>query len=135
MMIRNQDKVLTTILWLVAIHSVMVGLGLIFMPSDLMELLGFNVCTERFFPTQGGVFHIIMAIAYTMGATRLPKFECMISFSIIVKFCATLFLLIYYLVVAQTWMILFSGIADCLMGMAILWAYSISNKKIVKTSS
>ncbi|MBL1211847.1 MAG: hypothetical protein HND52_00700 [Ignavibacteriae bacterium] len=118
------SNILRIFLQLVAVHSFVVGVGLIIMPTNLLDYLGFHGCTERFFPTQGGVFHIVMAIGYLMAASKSNKYECMIIFSIIVKMCATLFLLTYYIFVAQTLMILFSGITDCIMGIIIWQLYS-----------
>lgn len=120
----TSNNKLPIILWLVAIHSFLVGISLIITPSNIFEYLGYSFCTERFFPTQGGVFHIVMAIGYAMGAIKSATSDELIIFSIIVKFSATLFLIIYFLFVKQTWVILFSGIIDCIMGIIIWWAYS-----------
>ena len=125
----TSNNVLSIILWLVALHSFVVGIGLIITPSNIFEYLGYNICTERFFPTQGGIFHIIMAIGYALGAIRLAKSNDLVIFSIIVKFCATLFLIMYFIFVKQTWLILFSGITDCIMGIVIWWAYSNFRKR------
>jgi hypothetical protein len=126
---KNNSKILSILLWLIALHSFFVGIGLIVMPLPVMEFLGYNSCADRFFPTQGGVFHIIMAIAYSLAALRTKRFECMILFSIIVKFSATIFLFAYYFLVSQIWMVLLSGITDCLMAIAILWAYNLYKKQ------
>lgn len=125
----TSNEKLEIILWMVATHSFLVGISLIITPSNVFEYLGYNSCTERFFPTQGGVFHIVMAIGYAMGAIRLPKSNELVVFSIVVKFCATLFLIVYFIFVKQTWVILFSGIGDFLMGLAILWAFSNYRKR------
>jgi hypothetical protein len=125
----NAEKNLRVFLKLVAVHSLLVGIGLIFMPSNLMAYLGFNPCTERFFPTQGGVFHIIMAVAYLMGSSKYKKYHCMISFSIIVKLSATIFLLVYFLFIKQSIVILFSFITDGLMGV-IIWRLNFISKRL-----
>ncbi|HPR89710.1 MAG TPA: hypothetical protein PL181_16990 [bacterium] len=52
----DYNKALATFLWLIAIHSFLVGLGLIFMPYSLLEQMGYASCSERFFRAQGGVF-------------------------------------------------------------------------------
>ena len=120
----TSSSILLIILWLVAIHSFLIGISLMITPSNVFEYLGYNLCTERFFPTQGGVFHIVMAIGYAMGAIRVTNSSDLVIFSIIVKLCATLFLIIYFIFIKQTWVILFSGIADCIIGITIWWAYS-----------
>ncbi|MBU1938018.1 hypothetical protein KKG05_11515 [bacterium] len=113
---------LVLILFLIAIHSFLVGIGLIIRPGTLMLLFGFNPGYERFFPTQGGVFHIVMAIGYTMAALRINDYRCLIIFSIIVKSIAAVYLFIYYALVDSIWIVLVSGIGDGLMALAILFA-------------
>ncbi len=119
----DSKKLLSIFLWLVAAHSFLVGVGLIILPDSLINFFGFNKCTERFFPSQGGVFHIAMAVGYAMAAFDLRKYECLIIFSIIVKFLATVFLFIYFLFVSSIWLVIFSGVSDFLMGLIILILY------------
>ncbi len=115
----NPRSRLAFVLFLIAIHSFLVGVGLIIRPAMLMKLLGFGLCYERFFPTQGGVFHIAMAIGYTMAALKVDKYRCLIHFSIIVKSVAALYLFIYYFIMNSLWIILVSGIGDGLMALVI----------------
>lgn len=117
------DKALSLFLWLVAIHSFMVGVGLIILPTSFFEYLGFQPTFDRFFSTQGGVFHIAMAVGYAMAGYDKIKFEQLIVFSVIVKFIATVFLITYYIFITSQWMIIFSGISDFLMGLIILYLY------------
>lgn len=116
------DRVLSTVLWLVALHSIVIGLVLIAQPPLLMKLSGFSPESERFFPAQGGVFHILMAVAYVMGATDIEKYHYLIVFSIIVKAVATLFLMVYCFAVEFKWIVLLSGIGDGIMGLIIFLA-------------
>lgn len=116
------DKLLSTVLWLVALHSIAMGLALIVQPTLLMKLSGFSPECERFFPAQGGVFHILMAVAYVMGATDIEKYHYLIVFSIIVKTLATLFLMVYCFAVEFKWIVLLSGIGDGVMGLIIFLA-------------
>jgi len=116
------EKLLSTILWLVALHSIAMGLALIAQPTLLMKLSGFSSECERFFPAQGGVFHILMAVAYVMGATDIEKYHYLIVFSIIVKALATLFLMVYCFAVEFKWIVLLSGIGDGVMGLIIFLA-------------
>lgn len=119
----DSKKLLSIFLWLVAVHSFLVGVGLIILPDSLINFFGFNKCTERFFPSQGGVFHIAMAVGYAMAAFDLRKYDCLIIFSIIVKFLATVFLFIYFFFVSSIWLVIFSGVSDFLMGLIILILY------------
>lgn len=126
----SSSDLLILVMWMIAFHSLCVGVGLIIAPSELFEFLGYSKCTERFFPTQGGVFHIIMAIGYIMGAIKYPESYDLTIFTIVVKFCATAFLIIYFIAIKQTWLILFSGVADGLMGIIVYRLYTISKRKL-----
>jgi len=98
------------------------GLALITQPAILMEWSGFNSESERFFPAQGGVFHLLMAVAYVMGAMNSKKYHYLIIFSIIVKAVAMTFLLVYCITVEFKWTILFFGLGDGVMGAMIFIA-------------
>lgn len=119
------EKLLSVFLWLVALHSFLVGIGLIFLPTSAFEYLGFDPTFDRFFSTQGGVFHIAMAVCYAMAASDLIKYKQLIIFSIIVKFIATVFLFSYYLLISSQWMIIFSCVTDFIIGLLLLYLYRI----------
>lgn len=121
----TSSDLLILVMWIIAFHSLCVGVGLIIAPSELLEYLGYSMCTERFFPTQGGVFHIIMTIGYIMGAIKYPESYDLIIFTIVVKFSATVFLIIYFIAIKQTLLILFSGMTDGLMGIIVYRLYTI----------
>lgn len=116
-------KILSVFLWLVSFHSFLVGIGLIILPASAFESLGYNTNFDRFFSTQGGVFHIAMSICYSMAAYNLKHNEQLIIFSIIVKFLATFFLVIYFIFINQLLLIIFSGVSDFAMGLIILILY------------
>jgi hypothetical protein len=119
----NYKKKLSIFLWLVALHSLSVGIGLILIPDSFLEFLGYGTCGERFFRSQGGVFHIAMAIGYSMAAYNSKRFECLVIFSIIVKIVATTFLFSYSVLINSLAVIILSGISDFLMGIIILYLY------------
>lgn len=123
-MILRVDKILSIFLWIVSLHSFFVGNGLIVLPASAFEFLGFQSTFDRFFSTQGGVFHIVMAAGYAMAGYNIKRFECLILFSIIVKFIATAFLLIYFIFIRSQLLIIFSGISDIIMGLVILLLYN-----------
>ncbi len=116
-------KRLDLVLWLVAVHSAFVGLGLILMPASTMPFFGFEVTGEKFFALQGGVFHLVMAVAYALATIRAERYRGLILLAILAKFMATVFLFVYYLFVERIWTVLLSGAGDCLMGIAILVAF------------
>ncbi|MFH2144156.1 MAG: hypothetical protein ABIJ97_17145 [Bacteroidota bacterium] len=117
-------------LWLIAIHSFVVGIFLIFLPSSQVHIFGFEEHYGNFFRAQGGVFHLVMSVVYLMAAIDIYKSHNLITVSIIAKMIATLFLLIYYFAVNNIWTVLFSGIADFLMGFILIILY-LNFKKIV----
>ncbi|MBU0529818.1 hypothetical protein KKF86_08710 [bacterium] len=61
-------KLLVITLWLVTAHSLLAGLGMILLPIDWIAYFNITPSEHRFFITQGGVFHIVMALAYGMAA-------------------------------------------------------------------
>ena len=133
-LLTNPKKRLSAILWLVAFHSLCVGLGLILAPPYLMGRLGYNPYQERFFSTQAGVFHFVMVTAYGLAAANVTRYEGLIILSIAAKFIATLFLLTYYFFVDAIWVVLASGVADFAMGVVILWAFRIHKSTFLPPS-
>lgn len=128
------EKAISVFLWLVAIHSFIVGVCLIVLPSSVFEFLGFNSSSERFFSTQGGVFHIIMSVCYAMGASDIKKYLALIVFSFIVKFIAAIFLLLYFIIISSQLLIILSCISDLAMGIIIYYLYSKLDKQFFSLS-
>ena len=126
-------KILNVYLSLMALHSLSVGLGLILMSRSQLAFFGFAI-SENFFPDQGGVFHIVMSIAYILPVINLSKFRQFIPFSVLVKFIATIFLFSYYVFIEKLWMVLISGIFDFLMGLVLLFIYLWYLKGTTETS-
>jgi hypothetical protein len=123
----NYERFLKWILWLIAIHSFCFGISLIVLPISVIEFFGFQL-SEKFFAVQGGVFHIVVSLAYVMAALDLEHSKKLIILSCTAKFMATLFLLSYYFFVNHIFMVIFSGIADFLMGLAILITFLLYQK-------
>lgn len=128
----NYRKYLSHFLYLIGIHSIAVGIGLIFLSPSFLEIFGFTDYKESFFQAQGGVFHIAMSIAYIMAAKDVVNSMKLIQFIIIVKFLAFIFLMTYYFFVMSAWLILLSGIGDGLMGLIVLLLYQRSELTIQK---
>ena len=122
-LLNHPDKLLSTVLVLVAIHTLTVGLTLIAQPAVLMKFAGFNPDCEHFFPAQGGVFHLIVFVVYLMGATHIEKYHSFIVLSIFIKAIATFFLLTYCFAAEFKWIVFISGIVDCAMGLMIFLAF------------
>ena len=114
---------LSLVLWLVALHSTAVACGLILLPPEHMQRFGYSLYQERFFAAQAGVFHLVLVVAYSLAAARPQRYTGLVLLAIIAKFIATVFLLTYYAFVDAIWVVLFSGAADFVMGLLILWAF------------
>lgn len=108
------------LLQLIAVHSFFVGLGLIFLPFGALSWLGFTVDPYRFFSTQGGVFHIVMCIAYWMAAKDPLKEKSLLIFIISAKWMALLFLTLYFLFMEMVAVVALSAIGDGFMGLLVL---------------
>ncbi len=107
---------------LVAIHSILVGICLIVSPVTFIELLGFPM-KEKFYATQGGVFHLVVSVAYLMAARDIFAGKNLIVFSISAKAIATVFLFTYYVAVNPILLVLLSGAGDLIMGLILYWLY------------
>jgi len=122
-LLNHPDKLLSTVLVLVAIHTLTIGSILIAQPAVFMEFAGFNPDCEHFFSAQAGAFHLIVFVVYLMGATHIEKYHHFIVFSIFIKAFATFFLLIYCFAAEFKWVVFLSGIIDCAMGLMIFLAF------------
>ena len=119
----NYQKYLIYFLYLVALHSFIVALALMFSPSWLLEEFGYSAINEPFFKVQAGVFHIVMVTAYLFAASDPLSHKIMIIYSITIKLIATLFLFIYFLIIDPVIVILLSGFGDFAMGLILYYLY------------
>ena len=115
-------KILIAILWIISIHSLLVGFVLIASPEWLFNFLSFKP-SGNFFPVQGGVFYIVMAIVYALAACNVNKYKSLVIFSISAKFITAIFLFIYFSFAEHIWSILVFAITDGLLGLALLIAF------------
>ena len=116
---KGARKYLKILLWLIAIHSFCVAFLLILLGDEGMAIFGFPG-GNRFFQVQGGVFHIVMCVAYVLASLDIKKSRPLIIFIVSAKFIATFYLLAYYLLFDPILTILLSGLADGIMGIAVL---------------
>jgi hypothetical protein len=111
-------------MWLVALHSFVVGLALMFMPKEFFNLyFDYQPISERFFSVQAGVFHIVLSIGYALTAIDWKRYEGIVILSLTAKFIATLFLFSYSILITWIPIVFVSGVGDLLMGLVILWTY------------
>lgn len=117
----NDPKLLRWFLWLVCLHSVAVGLALIALPSSWLGWFGFTPDPYRFFTTQGGVFHLVMAIAYAMAARDPLGHDGLMNLIIAAKTIAFIFLSAFFLFFERISVIALSGMADGVMALVLMW--------------
>ncbi len=114
---------LSVLLYLIALHSFIVGFALVIIPIDALDFFGYNNYEGSFFKVQGGVFHLVMALIYFIAARDLSRNRILIYLTIIFKFTATAFLFSYYLFIDRIWMVAASGAGDFIMGILVLMLF------------
>ncbi|MCF8373792.1 MAG: hypothetical protein K9H64_19375 [Bacteroidales bacterium] len=124
----NTSKWLRIFITLIAIHSFCVGLSLMLLQSDWFALFGFAELNNRFFPVQGGVFHVVMAALYILSLRSKTCLAVLLPFIIGVKLFAFVFLISYYVFFEQLIVVLLSGIGDGFMGVILLVLYKRKKK-------
>ena len=112
----------TLLLWAVALHSALVGLGLIGLGPDVLTRFGFGSVSERFFAVQGGVFHLVMVMFYVSAARDPVGRRLLVRLIVATKTVAFLFLITYYLAVDPIPAVLLSALADGAMAALIALA-------------
>jgi hypothetical protein len=117
----NCEKVVIPLLfWLIALHSFIVGITLIFHPSEIKNTFSYKSMSENFFPIQGGVFFVLMAVLYALVALQWYQLRYLIYFSLTVKCMASIFLFSYYLFVEPIILVLICGFVDFSMAILIV---------------
>ena len=123
-------RLLSLILWLAAIHSAATGIALIIMPDSAMSFFGLRPCVEKFFPAQGGVFHLIMTVAYALAAVGRERYHGLILLIIVTKLAATAFLIVYSAFVNAAWIAVFSAVVDGAIGIAVIVTYRLYRRRV-----
>jgi len=116
------------LLWLISLHSFLVGLGLIFLPESMISYFGFTNYTDCFFRSQAGVFHLVMVMAYLSAAADPIRNQQMVFFSIWTKTIALIFLTIYTFL-EPAWVIPISGFGDGFMALLLF----VFNRQLMKS--
>ncbi len=101
---------------LVAAHSVVIGVLLLFATEWGARIGGFPAVTPLFFARQAGAFHFVVATAYLAEYFRYRG----VVLLLITKSIAVVFLGLVSLLSDVPWLIPLSGLGDALMGAAVL---------------
>ena len=102
---------------LIALHSVVVGLFLLFGTEWGARLGGFGAVHPLFFARQAGAFHLVAATAYMIEYFYYGG----VLLLVLTKSIAVVFLLATGALDSVPWVVPLSGVADGMMGAVVVW--------------
>jgi hypothetical protein len=102
---------------LVALHTLAVGVVLLFATEWGLRFGGWSTAPPPFFPRQGGAFHLIAAFAYLWEYYRHGTVNVLLC----AKAIATVFLLWQSFGPDVPWLVPVSAASDASMGIAVAW--------------
>lgn len=117
----------------IAAHSLLTGVGLLLQPGWLIAFGGWRPLSDPFFPAQGGIFHVLMAVLYGLAARRAETRSFLLPFIVFVKAAAAVFLVSYYLAVEQVWLVLLSGLLDGAMAVLVFLVHRDRRTSVIRT--
>ncbi len=103
-----------TLIFLIALHSIIVGVMLLFFPEWAVEFAGWSGADPVFFIRQAGAFHFVLVAGYLVEYSRTRT----ITLILIAKTTAFVFLIGGSVLIQTPWSVWFSGLADGAMGLA-----------------
>jgi len=115
------------LIFLIALHSIIVGVMLLFFAEWAIDFAGWSGADPIFFIWQAGVFHFVLAAGYLVEYSRTKT----ISLLLIAKTTAFVFLIGGSLLADTPWSVWFSGLAD---GAMALTAY-IVHRAVTRNST
>ena len=98
---------------LIALHSIIVGVMLLFFAEWAVKFAGWSGADPVFFIWQAGIFHFVLATGYLVEYSRTQT----ISLLLIAKTTAFVFLIGGNLLAETPWSVWFSGLADGAMAL------------------
>lgn len=104
------------LVWLIAAHSVGIGVLLLAMPAWAVRFAGWQGAEPLFFLRQAGVFHFVVATGYLLEYHRSGT----VTLLVVTKALACVFLLASAALTDTAWSVWFSGITDGGMGL-VAW--------------
>jgi len=110
------DRAETALVVLIALHSFVVGVFLVFVPEWGARFGGFGAVSPLFFARQAGAFHFVAATAYLVEYFRYRG----VLLLVVTKSVAVVFLLMTSVVDTVPWVVPLSGVADGFMGLAVV---------------
>ncbi|MFA6955536.1 MAG: hypothetical protein WC538_06650 [Thermoanaerobaculia bacterium] len=107
----RSDRLFRLLILLVGVHSCVLGVGMLVSPRLMLRLLGFPGAVPLFFPSQSGIFMLILGILY-LGALVEPAYVWTI---IVSKALAVVFLLVHVALLSAPPIIWAAGAGDAAM--------------------
>ena len=101
------------LIFLIALHSIIVGVMLLFIPEWAVQFAGWSGADPIFFIRQAGIFHFVLAAGYLVEYSRTQT----ITLLLIAKTTAFVFLVGGSLLGDTPWSVWFSGVADGAMAL------------------
>lgn len=101
------------LIYLISLHSIIVGLMLLFAADWAVRFAGWAGADPIFFIWQAGAFHFVLATGYLLEYSRSQT----ISLLLVAKTIAFVFLIGGSLLTATPWSVWFSGFADGAMAL------------------
>ena len=111
---------------LIALHSVAVGVGLLFLTEFGARIGGFGTVSPLFFPRQAGAFHFVAASAYLIEYFRYRGILILLT----TKSIAVVFLGVMTVLGGMPWIVPFSGVADGLMGLLAFFVHRVAQSEV-----
>jgi hypothetical protein len=111
----RNDRPFRLLILLVGIHSCILGVGMLFATGLMLRLLGFSTAVPLFFPSQSGIFMLILGILY-LGALVEPAYVWTI---IVSKAFAVAFLFVHVALLSAPPLIWAAGAGDAAMLIAV----------------
>jgi len=108
-------RIKTLVVGLVAAHSMILGTAMLFAPRATMALFGWGYRGGTFYPSQAGVFLLLLGIAYAIGARQ----RAFARFLVGSKAVAVVFLVTQYVQGNAPPVVLTAAIGDGVMGLAV----------------
>lgn len=99
---------------LVSLHSVSLGLALLFLTAPTLALFGFPPAPHPFFPRQSGAFLVALGLGYSLALAGLERYRGSVLLALISKAVAVAFLFPYALFLGGAPGVLLAGLGDAL---------------------
>ena len=113
----NPRRLETIFVFLIALHSLVLGLAMVFQPTLILKFFGWGYQGPMFFPTQAGVFLALFGILFMAFLFH----RTLTWFIVVVKTAAVIFLLSQHFILGPEapGTILLAALFDGLMGASV----------------